>query len=121
MNGFEALELMRNGKKVVSKESGRIYFLNEGKIYIERKTLDHFKCCFDFNGEYELYEEIYTGLEAIELMKEGHLVMDEKGTVTKIEQNKVKWYSSYEKTWQLETSFNFTYEYKIYDTSNGML
>lgn len=117
MNGFEALELMRTGKKVVSKESGCIYFLNEGKIYIERKTLDHFKCCFDFNGEYELYEKTYTGLEAIELMKRGYTVSSTYGKdkyVFKLHNDNIYLlYPSGNMT--VEESFDFSVKYKIYN------
>lgn len=111
MNGFEALELMKKGERV--RNGDKIYFLSDGKICFDSGSVKEIKCIFDFNGVYDLYEETYTGLEAIELMKEGKKVCFESVVEYKIESEMVWWFDRLNQEWNKENSFDFTRKYKI--------
>lgn len=111
MNGFEALELMRKGERV--RNGDKIYFLSDGKICFDSGSVKEIKCIFDFNGVYDLYEETYTGLEAIGLMLKGRQIKDDDEVTFKTKDGAVVWYCEREDSWKSEDLFDLTQRYRI--------
>lgn len=116
MNGYQAFDLMRKGGKVTIKDVGGVFYIKDG--YIKFTTSDgkeHFSN-FNFGGnDYEEIEETYTGLQAIEIMKDGQHVIEHPSSNFKYYiSNGELWFVDSNGDKNISRAFNINGVYKIY-------